>query len=141
MYKIIGIILLSSLIYAQEITLLHQHKEAIQNNSKKEIEATYDSEKNDWISTLNLNLSSSKASSSNRTDKASLSLSQDIYRFGGISYQISYAKANYRYKLTDLKFENIGYYKSIYNYILNIRKLKLQLRQENISSKTKSLIS
>ncbi|MBN2826044.1 MAG: TolC family protein [Campylobacterales bacterium] len=139
MLRIIMVLLLNSFLIADELTLLHEHKKTIQEKSKEEIEATYKTEKNDWVSPVNLSLSSSKSSTMDLSQKAALSLSQDIYRFGGIKYQISYAKANRRYKLTDLKLENSSYYKTIYNTILEIRKIKLQLQQTRYQLRNKEL--
>jgi len=131
-------LLIGGLLSANEVSLLHPHKESIKKQSKKEIEATYESQKNGWISPLNLSLSSTTSSSTDRTQKASISFSQDIYRFGGIKYQIAYAKANRRYQLTNLKVEDEAYYQNIYAYVLEIRKLTLQIQQAKYELKNKS---
>lgn len=139
MYRFILILFFSYYIYAEGVTLLHPHKESIKKQTKDEIEAIYESEKNDWISPINLSLSTSKSTDSRYSKKAGASFSQDIYRFGGIRYQISYAKANRKYKLTNLKLEDSSYHEAIYNYILEIRKIKLQLKQASYQLQNKDL--
>ena len=136
---VFAMIFLLSTLGANELSLLYPHKERIKIQNEEEIEATAKSQKNDWISPLNLSLSSTKSSNIDLSQKAVISFSQDIYRFGGIKYQISYAKANKRYRLTNLKVENESYYQSIYSTVLEIRKLKLQLKQAKYQLKNKEL--
>ncbi|KIM10722.1 MAG: hypothetical protein KU38_07035 [Sulfurovum sp. FS08-3] len=139
MLRIVIVLVFNSFLVADGLTLLHEHKQAIQNNSEKEIEALYESEKSDWVSPASLSLSTYKSSNMDLTQKVAVSFNQDIYRFGGIKYQISYAKSNQRYKLTQLKLENNNYYLTIYNTILEIRKLQIQIQQTQYQIQNKEL--
>ena len=134
----------NSFILGTDLSLLHESKQQIQKEKYNEIEASYKSLKYNWISPLNLSLSSNINKPANsdiesQINGASLNFNQDIYRFGGISYQMSYANYNKRYKLEDLNVQNIDYYKQIYTNILEIRKFKLQLKQAQFRLKNKEL--
>jgi len=139
--KIVVLLLILSTLYPNEsdLNLLNPYKKEIQKQSEDEIELIYDGEKYDWVNPLTLTASTAKSTEGELNQKLGVSLSQDIYRFGGISYQISYANTNRRYKLTDLQRENSTYYKSIYNTLLEIRKLKLQIKQAQFTLKNKEL--
>ncbi len=63
MLRIVIILLFNSFLVADGLTLLHEYKQAIQNNSEKEIEALYESEKSDWVSPASLSLSTYNESS------------------------------------------------------------------------------
>jgi len=134
---VVGVSLLDA--SGNDLSLLNPYKKEIQKQSEEEIELIYDTEKYDWVSPVNVTATTTRSSESDRTQKLGVSLSQDIYRFGGISYQMTYADTNRRYKLTDLKLANSTYYKTIYTAVLEIRKLKLQIAQAELTMKNKEL--
>lgn len=145
MYKKLVLITLSNvLVLGSDLSILHQEKQEIQNYKLQEIESSYQNEKYNWINPLTLSISANRNKSANSSaidekQNASIGMSQDIFRFGGIDYAISYANANKEVKILNLEIENATYFQQIYTAILTIKKLKLQLEQSQYRLKNNEL--
>jgi outer membrane protein TolC len=142
--KIVLIFLSSSFAICSDLSILHPQKQEIQNYKLQEIKNSYENEKYNWINPATVSLSTNKNKSvtsgtTNEIQNASIGVSQDIFRFGGIDYAISYANANKEVKILDLEIENSKYLEQIYTSVLTIKKLKLQLEQSEYSLKNKEL--
>jgi len=72
--------------------VLSDTKQEIIELKQKQIEQKEQYNKYDWLSDINLNGSIKKDQDSDTTRDFNLSISQDIYKFGGITSQIDYAK-------------------------------------------------
>ncbi|MCH9814413.1 MAG: TolC family protein [Epsilonproteobacteria bacterium] len=121
-------------VIASDLSLLHPQKKQIQEEKRNEIEAAYQNQKYDWVSPLNLSLTKSKSKSIgdntySTVDKAAIGLNQDIFRFGGIYYTLSFADKQKSFELLTWEKENAQLYEQIYTTVLNLRRLHLQLEQ------------
>lgn len=81
-----------------EDTLLSREKQEVLRHQHTQYESEYEKLRTDWIAPLNLNGSYTYDKSAlgdyhSKTENLSASVSQDIFRSGGIMYQIRYADA------------------------------------------------
>lgn len=132
--KIIVCSLFCSLAFANNLEILQKDKKELRQLDKKSIESNYESNKNDWISPINLSSGLSRNHSfSTESDKFSKSVSigftQSIYQSGGIEFTIQYAKDQLNYDLLTWENENAQLLESIYDTLLEIRKIKIQIEQ------------
>lgn len=89
---------LGSNLLGAENTLLSGEKQEILRQNQSIYESEYEKLRTNWIAPLNLNASYSYDKSAtgdyhSNTENLSASISQDIFRSGGITYQIRYADA------------------------------------------------
>jgi len=86
-----------------------------------------------WINPIILSISKNKnavdTSNENESTRFIISLSQDIFRSGGIYYAIEYAKANKKLNTTILKLEKNSLLATAYKIILNIKKTELNIQK------------
>ena len=145
MKKIIILPLFCSLLFANEMELLQKDKKELRQIEKEVIQKKYESSKDDWIGTINLNSSLGKSrdftnnENSDMTRSLGLSFSQSIYESGGIEYSIEYAKQQLKSDLIVWENENIAIFQNIYETLLAIKKLKLQIEQSDYSLKNKDI--
>jgi outer membrane protein TolC len=69
----------------------------------------------------------------------SLSFSQSIFESGGIEYSIEYARQQLKSDLIAWENQNIALIQAIYETLLAIKKLKLQIEQSDYSLKNKEI--
>ena len=136
--------IISIQLFAQDISLLHTQKQEIQKQKLEEIEASHKSQKNKWISPLNLSLSANKSKAAlgaiNYTsERAAIGLNQDIFRFGGIRYSISAADLQKNYNLLGWDKQNAALYEKLYTILLTLKKLQFQLDQGNYRLKNREI--
>lgn len=121
-------------LFATQDSLLRENKQDIINAQKKEIEANSEKIKYNWINPLNLSSSYSK---SNTLDDGvidtSLSLNQDLFRFGGIVYTIEYADVKLQNSLSSLALNNTALYQELFTGLLEYKKLHLILQQNHFT--------
>ena len=86
------LLLLPLFAFSNDIDVLSNTKQEIINLKQKQIEQKEQSNKYNWLSDINLNASISNDEDNTSTKDYYLSISQDIFNFGGISSQIDYAK-------------------------------------------------
>ncbi|BAK72710.1 MAG: TolC family protein [Arcobacter sp.] len=144
MRKIIVCSLFCSLAFANNLDILQKDKKESRELEKKYIESNYESNKNDWISPINLNSSLNRSHSiSSDNDKFSKSVSigftQSIYESGGIEFTIQYAKDKLKYDLLSWENQNSQLLESIYDTLLEISKLKLQIEQSRYKLENKDI--
>lgn len=89
-------LVLTSLMYGDDTDLLSQEKKSLLLQQQNIIESENEKLRTNWIAPLNLlgNYSHDKSAAGNfhtNTETVSASISQDIFRSGGITYQIDYA--------------------------------------------------
>jgi outer membrane protein TolC len=142
--KIIVCSLFCSLAFANNLDILQKDKKESRELEKKYIESNYESNKNDWISPINLNSSLNRSHSiSSDNDKFSKSVSigftQSIYESGGIEFTIQYAKDKLKYDLLSWENQNSQLLESIYDTLLEISKLKLQIEQSRYKLENKDI--
>ncbi len=134
MFQIFIFLFVAFNLMASDVPLLKENKQNIINEQRKEAEANSEKLKYDWISPLNLSASYSKSD----TDKdfasdTSISLSQDIFRSGGIFYKINYADVKLKNSLTSIALQNTSLYEELFVGLLKLKKLRLSLEQTHYS--------
>lgn len=145
MKRIIVIPLFCSLVFANETELLQKDKKELRQLEKEVIQKKYESTKDDWIGTINLNANTSKnrdltlGENADATRSVGLSYSQSIYESGGIQYSIQYAKQQLQSDLIAWENENIAILQIIYETLLDIQKVKLQIEQSDYALKNKDI--
>lgn len=145
MKKIIILPLFCSLIFANELDILQKDKKEIRDIEKQTIEKKYDASKDDWIGKLNLSTTLSKDKdftqgiSGDTTRNVGLGFSQSIFESGGIEYSIDYARQQLKTDMISWENQNIALLQTIYETLLEIKKLKLQVEQSDFNLKNKEI--
>ncbi|MDQ1263711.1 MAG: outer membrane protein [Campylobacterota bacterium] len=138
-HKIHIFLLFCAVLNAQESELLSQEKQKLLNEQKNEYEAASQKLKYNWIAPLNIGASYSYDKSANDTygdvKKAGASISQDIYRSGGIESQVAYANEYKNANSIKLKKDIASLNLDLYTAILNHKKIEYELEQSNIKLK------
>lgn len=118
---------------ASEVSILRQNKLDIIEQEKKGIQAKSQSSKYNWIAPLNLSSSYTRSDANEFVSDSSISISQDVFRSGGIYYQIEYANTQLYNNLNTLALKNTTLYKTLFVGLLKLKKLKLVLQQAQYS--------
>jgi outer membrane protein TolC len=143
--KIIILPLFCSLLFANEIELLQKDKKELRQIEKEIIQKKYEAAKDEWIGTINLNSTLGKNrdftedENSDMTRSLGLNFSQSIFESGGIEYSIEYARQQLKSDLIAWENQNIALIQAIYETLLTIKKLKLQIEQSDYSLKNKEI--
>ncbi len=145
MKKIIIFSFFCSFLFANELEILQKDKKELRELEKEVIQKKYESSKDDWIGKINLNSSLGKEhdftddETGDMTRSMGLSFSQSIYESGGIEYSIEYARQQLKSDLIAWENQNIALLQAIYETLLDIKKLKLQIEQSDYSLKNKDI--
>jgi len=143
--KIIILPLFCSFLFANEIELLQKDKKELRQIEKEIIQKKYEAAKDEWIGTINLNSTLGKNrdftedENSDMTRSLGLNFSQSIFESGGIEYSIEYARQQLKSDLIAWENQNIALIQAIYETLLTIKKLKLQIEQSDYSLKNKEI--
>lgn len=131
MYKVLLVIFISMMsnIFAADTPLLKKNRQEILEQKKKEIEAGAKRSKYDWIAPLSLSASYSQRDDDDLITDTSIALDQDLFRSGGIFYQIEYADARLQNSLTSLAQQESSLYEGLYIGLLGLQRLRLILEQ------------
>lgn len=131
--------------FASQIDVLQKDKKELRQIEKDVIQKKYESTKDDWMGTINLNSSVGRnrdftaGENSNDTRNMGLSFSQSVYESGGIEYSIQYAKQQLESDLIAWENENILILQRIYETLLEIKKIKFQIEQSDYALKNKEI--
>lgn len=145
MKKIIILPLFCSFMFANELDILQKDKKEIRDIEKQTIEKKYDASKDEWVGKLNLNSNLSQdrdvtnKTSSDTNRSVGLGFSQSIFESGGIEYSIEYAKEQLKSDMIAWENQNISLLQTIYETLLDIKKLKLQIEQSDFTLKNKDI--
>jgi outer membrane protein len=143
--RIITLPLFCSLLFANDLDLLQKDKKELRQIEKEVIQKKYESSKDEWIGTINLNSSLGKTrdftqdESSDMTRSIGLSFSQSLFESGGIEYSIEYARQQLKSDLIAWENQNVALLQAIYETLLAIKKLKLQIEQSDYAIKNKDI--
>lgn len=131
------------------LQIIQKDKKEYQELNKKSIETKYQNLKNSWIGTVGFSSSISKnhsfgentqlEESRKYTKKATISFKQSVFESGGIELQIQYAKDKFNYDMLSWENQNQKYLYSIYNTLLEINKINLQLDQAKYKGLNKEI--
>jgi outer membrane protein len=121
------------------LQLIQKDKKEYQELDMKSIQTKYENLKNSWIGTVGFSSSISRYHSFGEktqsnidrkfSKKAAISFKQSIFESGGIELQIEYAKDKYNYDMLAWENKNQQYLQNIYNILLEINKVNLQIDQ------------
>ena len=144
MYKLIIMLVLCSLLNANELEVLKDSKKVLRQTEKKIIQKNYESSKNGWISPITISSGLNRSHSFNSesdslTKSVSIGFSQSIYKSGGIEFTIKNAKDVLNSDLIAWEIENKAILETIYETLLEIKKVKLQIEQSEYSLKNKEI--
>lgn len=120
-------------LFGNEVDLLSKEKKELLFQEQKRYESEHEKLKNNWIAPLNLNASYGYDKSANDTHsdmkKIQASISQDIFRSGGISYAINYADAKKRADELGLFKEISSLNEDLFLSLLGYKKNSYELEQ------------
>jgi outer membrane protein TolC len=116
-------------------SLLSEEKQEILRQQQSIYEAEHEKLRYNWIAPINLNGTYSYDKSAqgdyhSDTQSVSASLSQDIFRSGGITYQIAYADAKKENEILALQKQMATYNQDLFIALLNFKK-NLILRDQS----------
>jgi len=129
-----SLLLLSFFPKAEEINFLSSEKRQVIEQQQKINESEHEKLRYNWLSPLNLKGSYSydkSASGNYHSDLKTLSgsISQDIFRSGGIIYQIEYADAKIQTETIALHQQIATLNNQLFSALLNYRKKRYELEQ------------
>lgn len=129
--------LLTTLLCADDLSLLNKEKQELREVEKKILEQKHEASKNSWISPVNMSGSITRNHSfseeSNNLRKAvSIGFSQSVFESGGIGFTIDYANDKFKSDLLAWENENKQILLSLYNTLLEINKLNIELKQNKV---------
>ncbi len=144
MRSIIICFLICNFTFANNLEILQNDKKELRNLEKKSIEASYEALKNEWISPITissgLQRDHSFSSQSGSFDKsATIGFTQSIYESGGIELKIQYAKDKYKTDLISWENDNYQLLQTIYETLLEISKIKLEIEQSAYKLQNKEI--
>ncbi len=123
--------------------LLKDSKRDFLEKSREQINASSKAISNLWLGGLNLetsyNFFEGKGISDNYPN-FSATISQDIFRSGGISYQIEKGKIVKTLNMAILNKNERELIFNLYNIVLNLKKLDVELKKQKLSIKNQKLI-
>lgn len=138
-YKFYIFLLLCTIIYAKDDELLSQEKQKLLNEQKNEYEGASQKLKYNWIAPINIGASYSYDKNANDISsdviKTGASITQDIYRSGGIESQMAYANEYKNANSIKLKKDIASLNLELYTAILSYKKIEYELEQSKIKLK------
>lgn len=133
MKQYLAITILTSSLFAQNSEVLSPTKQQIIELKKKQIEKKEFSNKYDWLSNITANGSVSKDEEDTKTTDYSLSLSQEIFKFGGISSQIDYAKELKKMESIDLDISTKDDVSTLFSTLIDVKLNDISLKQNALN--------
>ena len=123
------LILLPLVSFANESEILSNTKQEIIKLKQEQIKQKEQSNKYDWISDVDLNASITKDEDNTKTKDYSLSISQDIFNFGGISSQMDYATQLKKMENLDLQISTKDDLNTLFSYLIDVKINDISLEQ------------
>lgn len=139
MKKFYFLLFLSTFLFSNEIQYLTKTKQEIIELSKKLIQEQAQVNKYDWLSEISIEASVSKDEENDQSQDYSLFISQDIYRFGGITSLIDYAKELKKLDSLSLDINTKDDITSLYNLLLDIKLDDIDLKQNEFNIKNNQI--
>ncbi len=129
MKKTIPLVLCVALANAADTQVLSNTKNQIIELKKKQIEQKEKSNKYDWLTNININGSVSEDDDGVQSEDYSLSLSQDIFKFGGITSQIDYAKELKKMESINLDISTKDDLNTLFSLLIDIKLNNISLEK------------
>ena len=118
---------------ANDIDVLSSTKQKIIQLEQKQIAEKEQVNHYDWLNDITAKASVSKDEDDDTTDNYSLSLSQDIFKFGGITSQIEYAQELKKMQLIDLSIDTKDELYALYSTLIDIQLNSISLKQNSLN--------
>lgn len=126
-------LLFGTLLMGKDVAFLSKEKQELLLQEQKRYESEHEKLQNNWIAPINLNASYGYDKSANDmysdSKKIQASISQDIFRSGGITYAINYADAKKRADEINLAKEISMLNENIFLALLGYKKNNYELEQ------------
>jgi outer membrane protein TolC len=131
-------------LHAQNLDVLNKEKKQLRSLDKKIIKQDHEKSKNQWISPINISSNINRSHSfSDENDKlnktVSLGFTQSIYESGGIEFTIKYANEKLKSDFLNWQNENNQILQTVYETLLQIKKINIQLEQSDYELKNKEI--
>lgn len=135
---------LSLYLHAQNLDVLSKEKKQLRSLDEKIIKQDHEKSKNQWISPINISSNINRSHSfSDENDKlnktVSLGFTQSIYESGGIEFTIKYANEKLQSDFLNWQNENNQILQTVYETLLQIKKINIQLEQSDYELKNKEI--
>ena len=115
--------------FCNESEILSDTKQKIIELKQKQIEQKEQSNKYDWVSDINLNASISKDEDDTKTNDYYLSISQEIFNFGGINSQMDYASQLKKMESLDLDISTKNDLNTLFSLLIDVKTNDISLEQ------------
>jgi len=139
MKQFILLAFLSISLFANNSELLTQTKQEIIELKKEQIKQKEKTNKYDWVGDINLNGTVSINQDDIKSEDYSISLSQDIFKFGGIYSQVKYAKELKKLEELNLNITTKEDIKLLYTYVIDIRLDEISIKQNILNIKNSQI--
>ena len=133
------LMLLPLLAYSNESEILSDTKQQIIELKQKRIEQKEQSNKYDWVSDVTLDASITKDEDNTRTNDYYLSISQDIFNFGGITSQMDYASQLKKMESLDLQISTKDDLSTLFSYLIDVKIDDISLEQNILNLKNSEI--
>jgi outer membrane protein TolC len=120
-------------LFANEIEVLSITKQKIIELKQKQAKEKEQVNQYEWLSDVTLNASISKNEDEDTSKDYSLSLSQDIFKFGGITSQIEYAKELAKMELIDINTDLKDDLNTLYTTLIDIKLNDISIAQNSLN--------
>jgi len=118
-----------ALCMASEIQVLSPTKQEIIKLKQKQVKEQEKINKYDWLNDISASAGISKDNDNKKTQDYSLSLSQDIFRFGGIRSQMEYAKELRRMKLLEIDENSKNDLSTLYTTLVDLKLTQISIEK------------
>ncbi len=122
---------------ADNTALLSNEKQTILQKQQEIYDSEHEKLRTNWIAPINLNATyeydkSALGNIQSDMKRASASVSQDVFRSGGITYQIDYADAKMQTNSITLQMQIASLNEQLFTALLNVQKSLLQRDQSQL---------
>lgn len=132
-YSVVVPLVLVGILSANESVLSDLKQQEIEISKKQNIE-NFDKEKYDWVETIGGSIDWTKSDAEVETTTFSITISQPIFKSGGIYYAIQYANENNLFNTLSTRLQEKSLINSAFLALLNIKKI-----EKNIEIQTQKL--
>lgn len=137
--KITLLSLLPLLAFSNDSEVLSNTKQEIIDLKQKQIKQKEQSNKYDWLSDINLNASITKDEDDSSSKDYYLSISQDIFKFGGITSQMDYATQVKKMESLDLNISTKEDLNTLFSYLIDVKINDINLEQNILNLKNSEI--
>lgn len=127
-----ALVLFPLISFANESQILSDTKQKIIKLKEKQIKEKQKDNKYDWISDANINASIEKDQDDSTSRDYNISISQDIFKFGGITSQIDYANQLKKMESLDLDISTKEDLSTLFSYLVDVKINDISLEQNKL---------